>query len=186
MSIAPRYERLLLLVSAGKGSATTTEDPDERDVEAIAELTIFATTLEHGISIVFIAGANEEMARWVVGLLTTSPPPREGFTLLPDDTLWELFLRRAGMNSFAAQVVLSELKPPDGDIDIMDCSISSQSASSPGRAGSIFGLPAFVRMEVGERLRRFEGLLGGRKTLLRVSDVVDMWWTGLYGKAEGD
>jgi len=179
MSIAPRYERLLLLVSAGKRSATTSEDPDERDVEAIAELTIFATTLEHGIFVIFIAGANEEMARWVVGLLTTSPPLREGFTLLPDETLWELFLRRAGMNSFAAQVVLSELMPPDGDVDMMDCSNSFQSASSPGRTGSIFGLSAFVRMEVGERLRKFEALLGGRKALLRVSDVVDMGWTGL-------
>ena len=78
---------------------------------------------------------------------------------------WEVFLRQAGLNAYAAQVVLAELKAPDEHFNF-----SSASGSH------CFGLPAFLLMSVEERICRFETSLGGRKGLLKVSALADAEW----------
>lgn len=80
--------------------------------------------------------------------------------MLLEETHWELFLRRAGLNAFAAQAVLAQLKAPDG-VD----------AGSPSKAGT-FGLTAFVEMGREQRVRRF-GMMCGVRLMERVSAVVD-------------
>lgn len=87
----------------------------------------------------------------------------EPFELLTDETHWESFLRRAGMNAFAAQMIISELKAPEG-VD----------PTSPTKVGH-FGLTGFVEMERMERVARF-GRFCGRKLLERVSVVIDRDW----------
>lgn len=85
--------------------------------------------------------------------------------LLQDETLWEIWLRRAGLNAFAAQAVLGALKQPSDD-------------RGPGLqiSDQVWGLPAFVLMGAEERRSRFEGMLGGREVLERVGRVVDGGW----------
>jgi hypothetical protein len=65
----------------------------------------------------------------------------EALIFLEDETTDESFLVRAGMNHFAAQVVLSVLQD-DG-------------------SGRTWGLRAFVQMDAVEREERFGGLIGG-------------------------
>ena len=89
----------------------------------------------------------------------------QGIKLLQDETLWEVFLRRAGLNAFAAQAILARLKAPDqNEVDTVDAQETN------------FGLTAFIKMSVEERYTQFETLLGGRRLLRRVSQVLDATW----------
>ncbi len=98
-------------------------------------------------------------------------PRSEAATLLQEETSWEVFLRRAGLNAFAAQEILLALKPPtDGDVGG-----NRKMVGGDGGDGE-FGLVAFVRMGMEERIRRFEHLLGGRRVLGRVSGRLDVVW----------
>jgi hypothetical protein len=74
---------------------------------------------------------------------------------------WEIFLRYAGANAFAAQVILSKLKQQDDGM-------TGESED--------FGLMEFVKMTPQQRLEKFERLLGGRKLLERVGAQIDMKW----------
>jgi hypothetical protein len=75
---------------------------------------------------------------------------------------WEIFLRRAGVNAFAAQVILSKLKQQDYAVaeESEDC-----------------GLTEFVKMTPQQRIEKFEHLLGGRKLLERLGAQIDMKWS---------
>lgn len=86
-------------------------------------------------------------------------------TLLPEETLWELFLRKAGLNPYAAQVVLGMLKKPHDDDD-------GDGEGKEVGAAALWGLGAFVQMSREERVRRFAGLVG-RRAVWRVSGVLD-------------
>lgn len=70
------------------------------------------------------------------------------------------------MNAFAAQVVLSVLKPPELD-----------EGSVADSHNTLFGLPAFLKMTAAERANRFGHLLGGPRLLTHVSAVLDADWT---------
>ncbi len=97
-------------------------------------------------------------------LTSTSTP---GITLLAEETLWELFLRKAGMNPFAAQVVLGMLKKPHGE-DLLQ---------RQKRNSGLWGLRAFVQMEREERMEVF-GKVVGRRAVERVGDVLGVAWGG--------
>lgn len=73
----------------------------------------------------------------------------EAATLIHDETLWELFLKKAGMNAMAAQVVLSMLH---------------RSKFSTEDGDQSWGLRRLVQMKAEERLDRFSGVLGRRIT----------------------
>ncbi|KAI9846750.1 MAG: hypothetical protein M1830_007430, partial [Pleopsidium flavum] len=108
----------------------------------------------------------EELAKWIAGVMIKYGVRESSAHLLQDETLWELFLRRAGLNAFAAQVILAALKAPD----------DQASGDTIQRDGADFGLTAFVKMPMKERIRRFEHLLGGTRILLRVSEQLDIRW----------
>lgn len=80
--------------------------------------------------------------------------------LIEVETLWELWLRRAGFNVYAAQMVAGQLKVPKTGTD-----------TKQGH----HGLAAFTTMTRNERLRRFGPMVGPR-VLERVSQVVDEIW----------
>ena len=188
-AVASRYERLIVLVSEGSVAAPTprisglrvsTLDPgviaehsihqlDERDALAFADLAAFAASLEDEVVVSYIPGGQETLARWIVGLMARFAAPQERCQLLRDETLWERFLRAAGMNAYAAQVVLAELKEPEGGM------------VADERAGRSSGLAAFVKMGREERIRRFEMVLGGRKILEEVGRVFDSRWVSAAG-----
>jgi hypothetical protein len=79
------------------------------------------------------------------------------------------------LNASAAQLILAELKAPDSDTSMRDNSSSDHNAYPPTPQKE-FGLRAFVRMDPKERIRRFEGLLGGRRVLSRINKVLEQQW----------
>lgn len=157
-----RYERLFVLVGGEGGSDDALCEMSSSDSTALQELQGYASGLDCNVQVHYVGGGAQTLANWVAsficryGLAESSISQR----LLEAETLWELFLRRAGFNVFAAQAVTSQLKPSDP---------GAQSAPSQ------YGLGEFVTMTRAERLRRF-GQLVGPKLLARVSNAVDEQW----------
>lgn len=168
---AKRYERLVILIGEGNDSTIDLNGDDaiqtslnpitDGDCAALAEFMAFCSTLQEDVQALFVPGGDEQLAQWIVA--TMAKYGSDNMSLVQDETLWELFLRRAGMNAFAAQAVLCELGPPSQDFE-------------GGQEPVESGLTAFVNMSLEERLRRFEGLLGGRSVLIRVSERLDARW----------
>lgn len=93
--------------------------------------------------------------------------------MLIKNVQWELFLRRSGLNAYAAQALLGELKASPWTNG------PTLGVKSPeyGRGYEYdHGLAAFVKMSAEERLGRFESLLGGSRLLLRASEAIDESW----------
>ena len=86
--------------------------------------------------------------------------------IIQEETLWELFLRKAGMNAMAAQVILGMLKRPERH--------PQEGVVAGGRpeSGRTWGLGKFVSMPPDERLRVFGGLVGV-SAIERINDVMD-------------
>lgn len=173
---APRYDRLIILIrnnhagnlgSGQTGASTDFPSLDQNDCEGLIEFTAFCTTLSEETQIILTDSDTEHLTQWIVSLVAKHCIQNHGIKLLHEETLWEIFLRRAGLNAFAAQVVLSELKaPPESETEML---------GEEERAEK-YGLSAFVRMSENERLERFEVLLGGGNVLRRVSRVLDARW----------
>ncbi|TVY42313.1 hypothetical protein LOCC1_G004617 [Lachnellula occidentalis] len=159
--VSLRYEKLVVLITEGRQDEAT-NGIDENDCLALSEFMGFTASLMAETTVQFIGGGEQTLAKWLASIAVQAR--MTGSTeLLADETHWELFLRRAGMNAFAAQEVLAKLKAPDGVND-----------KSPSKAGQ-FGLTAFVEMGREQRIARFAGLCG-RGVLERVSAVVDARW----------
>ncbi|KAL6719367.1 hypothetical protein ACLMJK_003606 [Lecanora helva] len=155
--LCARYERLIVLIHENR----TTTPLDHSDCEALIDLSSFCSSLESEVHITFVAGSEDELAKWVVAMMIKFGITNENLRLIQDETLWEVFLRRAGMNAFAAQAILAELKPRE---------------QAEGGISDQFGLAAFLRMSMMERFARFETLLGGQRLLARVSKVLNAKW----------
>ncbi|KAK0620176.1 hypothetical protein B0T14DRAFT_432875 [Immersiella caudata] len=163
-NVAARYEHLIVLVSEGSKSSETMIPLSESDAKVLVEFQGYAAGLQTDVRIFYVGGGNETLAKWIAAAICKHAP--EAFPvqdlLLPVETGWELFLRRAGMNAYAAQVTLGVLKVPDGE---------------PAIGGArMYGLPLFVMMEPHERVVALEDALGGRKVLDRVSQALDEPW----------
>jgi hypothetical protein len=157
--VSLRYEKLILLVLQGSGE-NMAAGLAEKDCLAFAEFAGFLSGLETPISMQFVGGGDKALSKWIVSNIIQY---RVDTILLADETHWEVFLRRAGLNAFAAQEVIARVKAPDG-----------VNPHSPSKAG-IFGLTSFVEMGEEERVARF-GQVCGPKVLARVSAVIDARW----------
>lgn len=170
---SPRYERLVVLVSQDQNNypssdriSTDLQSLDDNDYTALAEFTAFCSSLPDEVQTIFVAGGEQDLAKWIAAAMVKHGlSTDQEIKLLQDETLWEVFLRRAGMNAFAAQAILAALKAPDqNEVDAV------------GKRGTDYGLTAFAKMSVQERFAQFETLLGGRRLLSRVSRVLDARW----------
>ncbi|KAF2103108.1 hypothetical protein NA57DRAFT_29188, partial [Rhizodiscina lignyota] len=172
IAVSRRFESLLVFVSDN----TTSASMDERDCMAVAELSGFVAALDAEIQICYIPGGDDQIARWVVNAMHRYgiTPGQDSMKLLQDETLWEQFLRRTGMNAFAAQVVLTELKPP---VSAVASSSNVSEDRNTGYDERKYGIAGFVRMGQEERVKRFAEVLGGRSVLDRVSMVLGPGWT---------
>ena len=174
--VAPRYEKLIIVLANDRSDRSGTSDPapsvastiDQNDCEALMEFTSFCTSILEETQVILTNGDNEQLAQWIASLMVKHCIQTPGIKLLQDETLWEVFLRRAGMNAFAAQVILSELKAP------LDATPDESREMNERKVD--YGLTAFVKMSLQERIARFELLLGGRRVLERVSRVLDARW----------
>ena len=174
--VGPLYEKLIIVLANDHTDRSDTRDPtlsvastlDQNDCEALMEFTSFCTSVLEETQVILTSGDNEHLAQWIASLMVKHCIQSPGIKLLQDETLWELFLRRAGMNAFAAQVILSELKAPLDATQDENCETNERKVD--------YGLTAFVKMSLQERIARFELLLGGRRVLERVSRVLDARW----------
>lgn len=81
--------------------------------------------------------------------------------LIHDETSWEYFLRRAGMNPMAAQVMLGMLP--------------KTTSSGEEHIEETWGLSRLVRMSRHQRTDMFEAIVGSR-TIQRLNSVLDDEW----------
>lgn len=163
-SVAQRYARVIVLVSEG-----TIDDSSKhlngQDAMAYAEFAGFCAAQEAIVIPVYVPGGPNALGTWVaMAMVQNGIHDGSQASLMEDETIWELFLRRCGMNAYAAQSIIAAMRPPEG-----------VNASSPNKVG-MFGLPGFVQMDHAERVRQFADLLGGTKVLERVSATIDTPW----------
>ncbi|KAI1114321.1 hypothetical protein F5Y14DRAFT_451088 [Nemania sp. NC0429] len=164
--VALRYERLVVLVSEGNTVDDTTRDLTASETSAYAEFIGFIAALDSKVEVFYVGGGEATLARWLVSLAVQYTPEAAEVQehLIQGETAWEVFLRRAGLNVYAAQAILVRLKDENpSPKEKMVC--------------SEHGLAAFMMMKGAERLLRFRGLMGGENVLNRVNKVLDMGWS---------
>lgn len=155
-----RYSQLVVLVGGEGGADDVLLQISTSDSAALTELQGFVTGLDCHVRVYYVGGCDSTLEKWLAFCLCKYGTPDHGIqtNLLKVETLWEIFLRRTGLNVYAAQAVASQLKPTGLD------GTTAQD-----------GLGAFVTMTRAERLGRF-GQLVGPKVLERVSATVDEVW----------
>ncbi|KAI4743571.1 hypothetical protein E4T50_06003 [Aureobasidium sp. EXF-12298] len=162
IQLARRYERLIVMVHED-GSSSRQRPLDNRDSSELASLINFCAALSHDIQVMYIPGDESALATWIVASMVRFGLDDPELQLAQDESSWELFLRKAGMDVFAAQFILIKLKAPDP----VPASSTTQ----------YYGLPAFVMMNEAERIRKFSTYFGGEKILRKVSMAIDGSWT---------
>ncbi|OBT88292.1 hypothetical protein VE02_03427 [Pseudogymnoascus sp. 03VT05] len=161
-AVCMRYERLLVFISEASPDESSVGVLGGQECMAMADFIGFCASLPCAIIVSFVPGGNETLANWVVaGMVRYGTVGSNTRDLLEDETQWEVFLRRCGMNPYAAQAVISALRASD-DVH-------------PSRH-SMFGISAFVGMDHRERIRMFGPTLDGERVLGRVSTVIDARW----------
>lgn len=158
--LTPRYEHLTVLVSHDHPSG---DNLGADDSMAIAGFIAFCSALPTDIAVTMVAGGDVQMATWIVTMMVQHSISDDGVQLNQDETADELFLRRAGLNAFAAQAVLSIIS-------------TLWTREFRGSDGPTAALGIFVRMSLREKLARFEHLLGGARVLGRVHQVLEARW----------
>ncbi|KAL9059449.1 MAG: hypothetical protein Q9162_001147 [Coniocarpon cinnabarinum] len=165
-AVSQRFQNVTLIVGAPAGSSL--DRISEQDIPAYQELVIFCSELPSNANAFVVLGGEDNLAGSIIGLIHSSITHANNVKLLPEQTHWELFLRRAGLNAFAAQAVLSMLK--------------NARESSDASEDVDFGLARFLCMHRDERMEHFAELLGGVELLARVSDVLDAQWPVTHQK----
>lgn len=169
-----RYTRLLVLVSeAHQQNDDDDAGPaamlDERDTQALSDLMGFVATLTSDVVVYYVAGGDAQLAGWLAALISHHAVLDGNAALLQDETLWEQFLRSAGLNPCAAQNILAKLKLPEtiqgGD----------SSSVSGGSGVATHGLAAFMQMSTSQRVEKFSQEVG-ENVLASINNVVERRW----------
>ena len=155
------YERLIVVVSEGNPSGEFSQMMSIDDVRAHADFVGFTATLNASTRVVYVGGGEDTLAKWIVALMCkhNHETTNTRQVAILEETTWEKFLRQAGMNVYAAQVLIAAL------------------------GGSGQGLVEFLQMTAEERIQRFGALFGGSRILCQVSTVLDQKWGLEFDKA---
>ncbi|KAF3042837.1 hypothetical protein E8E11_005366 [Didymella keratinophila] len=183
-ALQERYERLIVLVSEGLREDSRIARPeDARDKDTLRDIEAFAATLKGEVLVSFVRGGEQMLARGVVERMAEYELPHGGedigdIKLFTMETTWEGFLRRAGINPFAAQVMLASLKVPTiVALPLPDSEwIKPRDPYAFPKTVEAAGLPTFLLMEREDRVKQFQAIMGGRRILDRVSAVLDQRW----------
>ncbi|KAI4709662.1 hypothetical protein J4E89_005678 [Alternaria sp. Ai002NY15] len=173
-----RYERLIVLVSEGLSREMeelgSSRPDDPRDTEALKAFDMFASKLEGAVLVRYVRGGEQALARSTVVEMAKYGLPYGSADIgdikpVPQETSWEVFLRRVGLNPFAAQVIMAWLRKP------LNMPIAP-SSTHHAKTVSAFGLARFLLMGEEERIHSFQALMGGYRVLMRVSELIDQRW----------
>jgi hypothetical protein len=145
---------------------------------SFASLCGFASALRCDVLVHFVPAGEKELVRWMTRQMYVFGTDA---AIKNEETLWEQFLRRVGLNAFAACQILTELKKPE--------SLSVVQLDEEGeREERKYGLVAFVGMTAEDRVNRFARVMGGRRVLERVGRCLGgswelgrdehVWWAG--------
>lgn len=96
MKLSLRYERLIVLISEGAAEGGRGRVIDERECEALGDLSGFAVGVDSDVIVNFVPGGEEELVRWVIGCIVKyglTTVRGEEVALLQDETLVDLPLR---------------------------------------------------------------------------------------------
>lgn len=168
--IAERFEGVHVLVEIPNGMSVN--GADGWLSPAVTEFIVFCASVSGHVAVHCSAGGDRDLARWIVGVVNAYKLPATGTKLLSGGTLWEVFLRHAGLNAFGAQIVLEDLKWAKSDRMENECTTRIESLQA-------LGLSAFVAMSPSERLQCFGRLLDGHNVLRRVNRILDAQWSTL-------
>ncbi|KAL6904257.1 hypothetical protein GGI43DRAFT_315231 [Trichoderma evansii] len=154
--VSQKYETLLVLVSESHPSGEFSGALASSDIAAYADFVSFTVALDGEINVQLVPGAEQTLASWVSAFMSQNSYKSHDLKRLlsSEETPWEVFLRRAGMNVFAAKILSKTL--------------FEQSGPS--------GLAVFLMMPVQERVVRFAPLLGGDKILRLTARALDQRW----------
>lgn len=188
-TVGPRYERLIVVVSEGKQAlgeeSIEVSGLDERDETVLCDFIGTCTLMtETEVQVNYVPGGDEELVRWVAAAISRHGA-NQGFKLLQEETYWERFLRKAGLNAFAAQVILGQLKVSDETIDGSGVNNTASTPTTQGTCMRPSGLSAFVCLNEEERVQHFGPLLGGEGMLRRASAAVDGRWPSVVSTKNG-
>ncbi|KAI1428249.1 hypothetical protein F5Y12DRAFT_790299 [Xylaria sp. FL1777] len=163
--VALRYERLIVLVSEGNTVDETVRDLTPSEASAYAEFIIFVAGLDSHIEVFYVGGGEATLARWLVSFAVRyAPEATETQAYLTQrETKWEVFLRRAGFNAYAAQAILVRLK-------------ARSNTHTDKSEYTKHGLAAFMKMTDVERMQSFRDLMGGESVLNRVNQTLRTTW----------
>ncbi|CAK3873128.1 Hypothetical predicted protein [Lecanosticta acicola] len=180
-TIALRYETLLLLVPDDRNS-TSFDDSDASALQSLHHIP--------GCQPIYLPSHEPVfLARWIASLIISASPSLNDsppLPLLPEETLWESFLRKAGLNAFAAQTVLGIIIGSRGESTTT--ATTSDNHHDAGGAGGGNGLATFVMMHPDERIRIFAPKMmmgggggggGGEQVLKRVNANLEAGWMSL-------
>lgn len=165
----PRYDMLYVLLRSPLEISMNI-------LSSVGDLTTYCLSLNHTCNIKVLLIAADDVLEWILSIAakhTTDPdlaPPLNGkgsrtsaLHFHDDQTQWEVFLRSAGLNPFAAQSVLAVLKTSP-----------AQSGRSED-ANQASALSRFVEMPCRARRDMFQKLIGQR-VLSRVNKALEMDW----------
>jgi hypothetical protein len=171
-----RYERLVVLVSEGLSREMeelgSSRPDDPRDAEALKTFEQFASRLEGDVVVRYVRGGEKALACSTVVEMANYGLPHGSMDIgdikpMAQETSWEVFLRRAGFNPFAAQAIVAWLQKP------LNVPVAP---TLPAKYVSAVGLPRFILMSEEERVRSFQALMGGSRVLITASKLVDQAW----------
>ncbi|CAN9283039.1 unnamed protein product [Alternaria alternata] len=171
-----RYERLVVLVSEGLSREMeelgSSRPDDPRDAEALKTFEQFASRLEGDVVVRYVRGGETALAGSTVVEMANYGLPHGSVDIgdikpMAQETSWEVFLRRAGFNPFAAQAIVAWLQKP------LNVPVAP---TLPAKSVSAVGLPRFILMSEEERVRSFQALMGGSRVLITASKLVDQAW----------
>ncbi|KAK3677991.1 structural constituent of nuclear pore [Recurvomyces mirabilis] len=157
-AVSAHYGRIVVLVAGGEGIIADAIAFDQRDCDAIADLTAFAAALQTALEVYVVPGGSKEIVKWLAPLIMQHAGTLTASKLMQEDTQWEHFLRLAGLNAYAAQTVLGKV-------------------NQIGLSGGRKGLAQLLQMTDEQHLVQFSTLLG-EDVVRRLNEMVNAkWWS---------
>ncbi|POR38060.1 Uncharacterized protein TPAR_01743 [Tolypocladium paradoxum] len=154
--ISHKYESLVVLVSGSNPAGEFVGSFGSSDMAAYADFVRFTAALDGEVKAYLVPGSNKTLSQWILSLMCRHSTQSVALArfISAEETTWEVFLRRAGMNVVAAQVLSKTLLEEFGNA----------------------GLAQFLVMPPHTRVSKYGQLLGGQRVLLRCCEGLDRGW----------
>ncbi|UNI13405.1 hypothetical protein JDV02_000153 [Purpureocillium takamizusanense] len=151
-----KYETLIVLVSESNMAGEFSGSLSPSDLASYADFARFANSLCTRVPTFLVPGANGTLAQWILAFLchcsTGTASLANVITL--EESPWELFFRRAGLNAMSAQIISKSLLAEYGNS----------------------GLAEFLDLPMQMKIAKYGTVLGGHKALARCSRLLGRSW----------